>query len=735
MFLVIENLPLHAGRRAYSLIVATKTQTYTHLLSAGRIGPVQLNNRVMMSAMDMNLSADGVVEQEDIDHFVARAAGGTGMIITGCCSVGYPVGSTSKKEPGLSDDKFLPGLTALADAVHETGNKLCIQMVHHGKVARIDTIDERPLQVPSTPRQKLDLSALADNTPGELAKMAAVTGGKQESYHEVTAEDIAEITRLYADAARRVRTSGADAVEIHCAHGYILSGFLSRADNFRTDEYGGSLENRARFACEVIAAVKEAVGEDLAILVRVSGREFGGPDALSTAEATAAARMFEKAGADAIDVTGWGRNPFSNFTDGPLPDQVGAYVDLAAAVKQAVTIPVVTVGRVLPEVGEQAIAEGKADYVAMGRQLLADPDLVNKLRAGTPERVRPCINCYVCVQENFWDATPLCAVNPALGNETLLPFPTAQARKHIVVVGAGPAGLETARVATERGHRVTVLDKTDRLGGTLWFSSLTTPANYPLLEWLKNETARLGVDIRLNTEATPELIASLRPDTVVLATGAVRDRPQIPGGDLPHVHTGDTMRALMTGVGDTAGQSWYLRAAGKLGKLSGITKSPRLIREVTKKFLPMGKDAVVIGGSLVGLELAEFLAERGRRVTLLHDEQQLGLPMALPRRWTAVRHTTEAGVTIHRNAEATRITADRVEFDVAVKDRKGNTTETKAMSAPASMVIYALGTDAAAPLEQQLAGVVGDVRVVGDASSVDYIEGAIHTAWKVAAGL
>ncbi|WP_182348484.1 FAD-dependent oxidoreductase [Tomitella gaofuii] len=715
--------------------MATKTQTYTHLLSAGRIGPVQLNNRVMMSAMDMNLSADGVVEQEDIDHFVARAAGGTGMIITGCCSVGYPVGSTSKKEPGLSDDKFLPGLTALADAVHETGNKLCIQMVHHGKVARIDTIDERPLQVPSTPRQKLDLSALADNTPGELAKMAAVTGGKQESYHEVTVEEIAEITRLYADAARRVRTSGADAVEIHCAHGYILSGFLSRADNFRTDEYGGSLENRARFACEVIAAVNEAVGEDLAILVRVSGREFGGSDALSTAEATAAARMFEKAGADAIDVTGWGRNPFSNFTDGPLPDQVGAYVDLAAAVKQAVTIPVVTVGRVLPEVGEQAIAEGKADYVAMGRQLLADPDLVNKLRAGTPERVRPCINCYVCVQENFWDATPLCAVNPALGNETLLPFPTTQARKHIVVVGAGPAGLETARVATERGHRVTVLDKTDRLGGTLWFSSLTTPANYPLLEWLKNETARLGVDIRLNTEATPELIASLRPDTVVLATGAVRDRPQIPGGDLPHVHTGDTMRALMTGVGDTAGQPWYLRAAGKLGKLSGITKSPRLIREVTKKFLPMGKDVVVIGGSLVGLELAEFLAERGRRVTLLHDEQQLGLPMALPRRWTAVRHTTEAGVTIHKHAHATRITKDQVDFEVEDKDRKGNTTGTRQLSAPASMVIMASGVSPAAPLKELLKGIVDDVRVVGDADSVDYIQGAIHTAWKVASDL
>ncbi|MDN5760002.1 MAG: tRNA-dihydrouridine synthase, partial [Tomitella sp.] len=422
--------------------MTSRTQSFPRLLSPGRIGSVTLDNRVVMPAMDMNLSTDGVIEQKDIDHFVARAAGGTGMIITGCCSVGYPVGSTSTKEPGLSEDRFLPGLTALADAVHKTGSTLCVQMVHHGKVARVDTVQDRPLQVPSTPRQKLDMSALADNTPDELAKMASVTGGKKESYHEVTKDDIAHIVGLYADAAARVRKSGADAVEIHCAHGYLPGGFLSGADNFRTDEYGGSLENRARLACEIIAAVKRAVGDDLAILIRVAGKEFGQADALSSAEAVAAAKLFEEAGANAIDVTGWGRNPFSNFTDGPLPDQVGAYVELAAAVKRAVSIPVVTVGRVLPEVGEQAIAEGKTDFVAMGRQLLADPDLVNKLKAGTPERVRPCINCYVCVQENFWDATPICAVNPALGNETVLPFPEANSTKRVVIVGAGPAGLE-----------------------------------------------------------------------------------------------------------------------------------------------------------------------------------------------------------------------------------------------------------------------------------------------------
>jgi 2,4-dienoyl-CoA reductase-like NADH-dependent reductase (Old Yellow Enzyme family)/NADPH-dependent 2,4-dienoyl-CoA reductase/sulfur reductase-like enzyme len=702
-----------------------RNQTFPHLLASGNIGPMAVPNRVVMPAMDMNLCEDGEIEKGDIDHFAARAAGGTGLIITGACAVAYPVGSASTKEPGLSEDRFIPGLTALADAVHAAGSKLCVQMTHHGRIARIDTVQDRPMLVPSTPSVPRDRSALADNTPEELKKMGAVTAGKPDTYHEATQDDIDWLVRTFVEAAGRVKAAGADAVEIHCAHGYVLGGFLSRADNKRTDGYGGSMENRARLAVEVIRAVKAEVGDTLAVLVRVAGREFGEEDGLTTEEAVAASKMFEVAGADAIHVTGWARNSFSNFTDGPLPDKVGAYIELAGAVKSAVSIPIITVGRVLPEVGDKAIAEGKADFAAMGRQLLADPQLVNKLKAGTPERVRPCINCYVCVQENFWDGTPLCAVNPALGNETMLPLVRTATPKHVVVVGAGPGGLEVARVASERGHRVTVLDKSDRLGGTLWFSSLTTPDNGRLLKWLKVEVERLGVDIRLNTEATVASIKALDADVVVVATGAVRDRPSVPGGDLPHVHTGDTLRALMTGAGDTSQVPPFLRTMAKLGKLSGITKSPAAIRTVTRKFLPMGKNVVVIGGSLVGLELSEFLAERGRNVTLVEEGQQLGVPMAMPRRWTAVRHANEMGVTIHRNATVQRITKEHVEFRVG----------DKTLTAPADMVVVASGVSAQAPLADALVGVVSNVQVVGDAVEVDYIEGAIHTAWKVATTL
>ena len=699
-----------------------RTRSYSHLLSPGSIGPMSLRNRVVLPAMDMNVCVDGVVGQEDIDHYAARAAGGTGLIITGAAAIAYPVGATSTKEPGLSEDRFIPGLAALADAIHEQGGKLCVQSTHHGKVARIDTLNDRPLLVPSKPDYTYDMSALADSTPEELGKMAAVTGGKPGSTHTATADDIAWLIKAWTAAAVRCQKAGVDAIEIHCAHGYILGAFLNRIDNLRNDEYGGSLANRARLACEVIAAVKAAVGDTMAVLVRVAGAEFGQERALTNDEACAASVLFEEAGADAIHVTGWGRNPFSNFTDGPLPNKVAAYLDLAAEIKKHVEIPVIAVGRMLPDVAEEAIAAGQIDFAAMGRQLLADPDLVNKLAAHTPEQVRPCINCYVCVQENFWDDTPLCAVNPALGNETILPLQPADAGKHVVVVGAGPSGLETARLLTLRGHRVTVVDKSDRFGGTLWFSTLTTPDNERLLDWLTAEMKRLNVDIRLNTTATAKSIRELAPDHVVVATGAVRPRPDIPGGDLPHVHTGDTLRNLLLGNAEASDGSRTLRVMGKLGKLSGVTKSPAAIRRLTRSFLPMGHDVVVIGGSLVGLELAEWLAERGRSVTLLEAGVPLGLPMAMPRRWTAVRRAAELGVQVHRKATVDRITLHAVEFSV-----KG-----EARTVPATLVVYAADTTSGAPLAQELAQTGIPVEVVGDAGQVDYIEGAMHSAWKFA---
>ncbi|PYI37768.1 oxidoreductase [Arthrobacter psychrolactophilus] len=698
-----------------------KVKTYSHLMAAGRIGGMETPNRIVLPAMDMNVSEHGEIEQTEIDHYVARAAGGAGLIITGACAIAFPFGAASMKEPGLSEDRFIPGLKALADAIHATGSKLCIQSTHHGKVARVDTANDRPVLAPNKPDYSYNMSALADSTPDELRRMGAATAGKQATFKEMTTDDISGLISDWADAAERIAKADCDAIEIHVAHGYILGVFLNQRDNKRTDEYGGPLANRARLACEVIAAVKERVGDKLAILVRVSGEEYGQEGGLSLEEAIEASQLFEQAGADAIHVTGWGRNPFDNFTDGPLPSKVGAYLENAAEIKKHVGIPVIAVGRMLPDISEKAIAEGMIDFAAMGRQLLADPELPNKLREGKADQVRPCINCYLCVAENFFDDTPFCAVNPALGNEALLPLKPASASKHIVVVGAGPAGLESARVLTERGHRVTVLDKSDRLGGTMWFSTMTTPDNERLLRWFKAEIKRLRISVKLNTPATVETIRALNADHVIVATGAVRPKPDFPGGDLPNVQTGDTLRAMMLGTATAQEAGFVLSNLGKMGRLSGLTKSPEFVRQFTKYWLPMGKNVVVIGGSLVGLELAEFLAERGRNVTLLHEKQQLGLPLAMPRRWTAVKDSLDHGVKIHRNVKINRITAKTVEWSEGEES----------FSAPAAMVVYADGTTAAAPLAEKLkdAGISHDV--IGDAGAVNYIHGAIHSSWNV----
>lgn len=697
---------------------------FVETLRPGRLGPIELRNRIVLPAMDMNLCDDGEITDAEIAHYARRAAGGTAMVITGSGAIAFPVGAASLRQPGLSDDRFVAGLRRLADAVHREGSRLCIQLTHHGKTARVDIAADRPVLVPSEPDRALDLSALRDNTPDEVMAIAATTGGKTPRYHVADEDDLATLIDQFAAATTRAREAGADAVEVHAAHGYVLSTFLSAADNRRTDRWGGSLENRCRLTEEVLAAVRGAAGGDMAVLVRLSGEEFGEAGALTTPEAVTAARRFEAAGADAIHVTGWGRNSFRNFTDGPLPDTIGAYRSTAAAIKDAVTVPVIAVGRIVPELAEEMLAAGDCDFVAMGRQLLTDPDIVAKLDAGRRASIRPCINCYVCVEQNFFDESPRCAVNPQLGDEGRTVSIGSSSSRHVVVVGGGPAGMEFARLASERGDRVTLLEAGDRLGGTAWFSQLTTPANGPFVDWQVHELGLTDVDVRLGTTATVDLVRALEPDDVVVATGAVRDRPDVPGIDLEHVITGDDLRALLAG-GTADGQPRGRRALLWLARRAGITQRPERLRQLSHRYLPLGADVVVLGGGLVGLELAEFAAERGRSVTVLEEGPVMGLPMASPRRWTAVRRASEHGVRLHRSAVVHGITEDHVSFTVDGLEKRVH----------ADTVVVAGGVRPSAHLADELSAAGVEVTTIGDARDVGYIEGAVRSAWDAANAL
>lgn len=703
---------------------ATTKSEFSHLLSSGRIAGLELSNRVLLPAMDMNLCVEGEISDGEISHYRARAAGGTAMVITGTGAVAWPIGATSRHQPAFSDDTYIPGLRRLAEAVHEAGGKLCMQLCHHGKTASVDTADGRPQLVPSLLEGSVDMSALRDNPMEELMALATATQGKKATYKVADEDDLAWVIDQFAQAARRVQAAGVDAIEIHAAHGYLLSTFLSRGYNRRTDRWGGSLENRARLTCEVVRAVKKVVGSQYPVLVRVNGHEYGLVNGLTATETARAAALIEEAGADAIHVSANAHNPFSDFTEGPLPAAVAQYREIAHTVKQHVTIPVVAVGRMLPEVAEEMIANGECDFVSMGRQLLADPNLVNKIRSGDRPSVRPCINCYVCVEQNFFDGTPKCAVNPALGNETLAVLRPADRVRRVTIIGAGPAGLEAARVLAERGVVVTIIDKSDRLGGTVWFSQLTTPANALLIDWFTYEMQRLGVTIRLGEVATPDVIATTKPDAVIVATGARRGRPDVPGADLAHVLTGDILRGLITGEAgtDTSSLSPMARRIVHLGRAARLLNNADRIRSLSKRWMPVGKRVVVIGGGLVGLELAEFLAERGRSVTVLEAGAQMGLPMAMPRRWTAVKRATSHGVTLIREATVSSINNASVRYKAGERE----------FEVRADTVVLAADVTPDRELADEL-GILGvPVHVVGDAQVVGYIEGAIHTAQEIA---
>jgi 2,4-dienoyl-CoA reductase-like NADH-dependent reductase (Old Yellow Enzyme family)/NADPH-dependent 2,4-dienoyl-CoA reductase/sulfur reductase-like enzyme len=717
---------------------------FTRLLSPGRIGSLELRNRVVLPAMDMNLCDNGSVTAAEVDHYAARARGGTGLVITGTGAVAWPHGAASMHQPAFSDDAYIPGMARLAEAVHAEGGRVAMQLCHHGKVSTVDMAAGRPVLVPSVPVPAMDLSTLTECSPDELMALATASGGRAPQYQEATEEDLAWVVQAFADAARRVVAAGIDAIEVHAAHGYLLSTFLSPGYNRRDDAWGGDEERRCRLACEVLAAIRAVVGPGYPVMIRINGVEFGPHGGLDPAGAAGVAVRLAAAGADAIHVSANAHDPFVNFTDGPVPNTVGAYRHAVTEVKQALVaaghdVAVVGVGRVLPGVAEDMLARGDCDFVSMGRQLLADPDLPNHLRQGGTAAVRPCINCYVCVEQNFFDGTPRCAVNARLGRGELAALPAVAAARRVVVVGGGPAGLEAARVAASRGHVVTILEAAGTVGGTARFSALTTPDNAPLVDWLAREVANAGVEVRCGVRADTDTVKELRPEVVVVATGARRPRPAVAplAGTRrpPRVHGGDDLRALLSGDGRAHTVSRASRVVVGAARRLGMLGHPAALRRLSRVWLPLGRRVVVVGGGLVGLELAVFLAERGRQVTIVDDGDQLGLPMALPRRWRAVAHAAEEGVRVHRGATVAGLLDAAVRLSVAAP---GDGAQ-RSVDVPADDVVVASGVEAdtsrADALGTALVGTGVEVHVVGDASGVGYIEGAVRSGFDVAAAL
>ncbi len=623
------------------------------------IGRMELKNRFVMPPMVTRYAADdGFVTERIKNYYEARARGGAGLIIVEATYV-HRQGHAFANQLGISEDKFVPGMKELVDVVHKHGARIAVQLHHGGREAKSTVSGSQPV-APSP------LPGLAGETPREM-----------------TVEEIAEAVAYFAEAALRAKKIGFDGAELHAAHGYLIDQFLSPTSNKRKDEYGGDLENRARFLLEVIAAVKEAVGEDYPVWCRLDGKEYG-VEGITLEDAQKTARMVEDAGLAAIHVSAWGPAAPTNRA---TPTFAPAIIEeLAEGIKKVVSIPIIAVGRITPEDGERMLKEDKADLIAVGKAMLADAEWVNKVASGKTDDINPCIICNGCRDDirNPDVAGIRCSVNATLGREKESEIVPTAKPKNVLVVGGGPAGMEAARVAALRGHRVTLWERDSRLGGQLVQAAIPPYKDRiaPMARYLETQLQKIGVKIQTGKEATAAAVAESKPDVVVVATGIRTFIPDIPGLDkTPVIEAGDV--------------------------LEGKAK--------------VGDRVAIIGGELVGCETAEFLADRGKKVTVMRRGPEMATSVGPSNRAFFLSRLLDKGVTLLREIRYNSVSPEGV--NITTKDGEERTIE-------ADTVVLAAGSVPDNALYEAVKGKISEVYSIGDCVEPRTIRDAISEGFR-----
>jgi 2,4-dienoyl-CoA reductase (NADPH2) len=635
---------------------------------------MELKNRIVMPAMHYLPSWEGMLLPHHTDYFVERAKGGVALIIVGGCTIDEYSGAPNMIS--VRDDQFIPGLAALVKAVQAHGTKIAAQLYHAGRFVHSMLLGGK---------QAVSASPVRSKFTGETPRQLSIP-------------EIKQVQKNYALAAARVKRAGFDGVEIIAAAGYLISQFLSPIVNRRTDEYGGKYENRMRFGLEVAHEVRREVGPDFPIIFRVAGNEFmeGG---LDNKEAQIFCRALEKAGIDMINVTGgWHETRVPQITMG-LPR--GGFIYLAQGIKQAVSIPVMACNRINdPLLADQILRDGQADLIGFARGLIADPELPNKALQGRMDEINRCIGCNQGCFDPVFDQKPVtCLVNARAGAEGRLTIEPAARKKKVMVIGGGPAGMEVARVAAFRGHRVSLYEKAEKLGGQLLLAA-APPGRAEFLSfvsYLKTQMKVQKVAVHTRTEVTPEYVELEKPDAVVLATGAEPLVSVIKGIDRPNVV-----------------MAWDV--------LSGRADA--------------GKEVVVIGGGAVGLGTAIFLARKGtidgdtlrfllanqaetfetlnsllfrgvKKVTVVEMLNRLGQDLGRSTRWTIIQDLWRLSVKTMTHTRAKEITDAGVIVDRAGREDliRGDT------------IVVATGAKAVNALYEKLQGRAPEVYLIGDAKS------------------
>ena len=704
---------------------------YPLLASPASIGNLKLRNRMIMAAMGSNFaSEDGHTTEQLTAYYEKRAQGGIGLIILETSAITWPAGASMPNMIGFSKDEFIPSLKSLTQRIHQHGSKIAAQLNHSGKIAQEDVIAGRPIPVPSIPKSEpSDMFGLL--TQDEIMNFIKAGGpdGKGPRYHELSADEIQQEVQHFVDAAKRAKAANFDAIEIHAGHGYLISSFLSPAVNKRTDEYGGTPEKRAKLLVDIISQIKIQL-KDFPVLVRLDANEYRIENGITPDDFLITASMAQDAGADAIDVSAYGNTSKGiAFTEAPLVHEPGGFLNFVKMAKKELTIPIIAVGRIELDVAEKGLRNNEFDFLAMGRKILADPDLPIKIISGQEQLIRPCIYCYVCVSQIFINKPMMCAVNSQLGNEHRnenIIHSTAD-QKRILVIGAGPSGMESARLLAMQGHDVEIWEKDKDIGGTVRVAALAYEPNGRLINYLKNSLDELNVRIKLRTLATSKSVQDFNPDHVIVAVGANRNAPSIKGKNNRNVFDGEELRGLLFGSDAQAIKKLSLiqQLILKVGRATQLLRNISALRFLSKIWMPIAKNIVVIGGDLVGLELAEFLVERGRTVKVLEPSGSLGPNLSIVRRSRVVHMLKEHKVDLLTNVTIKEIDGQEVIFD----------HEESQKSLQADQVIIALGADTNSELSDELTNLNMPLTSIGDCTSVGYIHGAIADARKAVINL
>ncbi|MBM3156638.1 MAG: FAD-dependent oxidoreductase [Chloroflexi bacterium] len=649
---------------------------YERLFSPGRIGTLQLKNRIVYPPMGTNVCVGGEVSDRMLGYHEARARGGAGLIIVENANVdtagaaGLPFGLN------IDDDKYIPGLKKLADTIRKAGAKACLQ-IYHGAIWA--TGEQRPVMGAQLPK-------------------------------ELTIDEIQYKIQKFVEGARRAKAAGFDAIEIHGANINGQTQFRSRVWNTLKNKYGGSVENRARFMCDTLRAVRKEVGKNFPLWCRTSIYEIYYVKGAKVAEygvtlqdTLVHAPMFAAAGADAIHFSQGGFYDYAwqYFTMSPTEAHGWApNIDLVAQVKKAVSVPVIAAASISPEIGEGALKQGKLDFVAMGRALQADSDLPNKIARGREKDIRPCLRCNHCIETLSWGEGVICVVNPALGKEKEYEIKKAAKPKKVFIAGGGPAGMEAARVAALRGHKVTLYEKNKKLGGQLILAAIPPHKKdiAALAAYMINQVKKANVKVELGKALTLEEVKKGKPDVVIIAAGV---KSLIPTAeDIPGI---DTLKNVVT-ADDVL-----------LGKAK------------------VGDKVFIVGGDLVGCETAEYLADQGKQVTIARRSQFMANKMNPDMRMLLVDRLRNKGVRMLTGVQYQQAVDDGVRVHV-----RGGITSMAEIAAdamknfPADTIVLAAGSIPNNELKAALEGTGVEVKVVGDCVEPRTILEAINEGWLAA---